>query len=57
MVLSLYQDSVPIRFGIILYSSRLISVIEENDGNLPVNNGSKTEEDISILVIIFFNLL
>ncbi|XP_052141963.1 UDP-glucose:glycoprotein glucosyltransferase [Oryza glaberrima] len=54
MVLSLYQDSVPIRFGIILYSSRLISVIEENDGNLPVNNGSKTEEDISILIIRLF---
>uniref|UniRef100_A0A0E0CPF8 UDP-glucose:glycoprotein glucosyltransferase n=1 Tax=Oryza meridionalis TaxID=40149 RepID=A0A0E0CPF8_9ORYZ len=54
MVLSLYQDSVPIRFGIIMYSSRLISVIEENDGNLPVNDGSKTEEDISILIIRLF---
>ncbi|KAF0915839.1 hypothetical protein E2562_039167 [Oryza meyeriana var. granulata] len=54
MVLSLYQDSVPIRFGIIMYSSRLISVIEENDGNLPVNDGSKIEEDIAILIIRLF---
>jgi UDP-glucose:glycoprotein glucosyltransferase len=48
MVLSLYQDNVPIRFGIIMYSSRLINGIEESDGTLPVNDG----EDTSILVII-----
>lgn len=49
MLLSLYQDNVPIRFGIIMYSSRLINVIEESDGTLPVNDG----EDTSILVIVF----
>ncbi|KAL5230580.1 hypothetical protein ABZP36_029356 [Zizania latifolia] len=54
MILSLYQDSVPIRFGIIMYSSRLISVIEENDGNLPLNDGSTTEEDISMMIIRLF---
>jgi UDP-glucose:glycoprotein glucosyltransferase len=46
MILSMHQDNVPVRFGIIMYSSRLINVIEENDG-------SKSEEDTSTLVILF----
>ncbi|KAF8672264.1 hypothetical protein HU200_049461 [Digitaria exilis] len=46
MILSLYQDNVPIRFGIIMYSSRLINVIEESDGTPPVYDG----EDTSILI-------
>ncbi|CAN6310811.1 unnamed protein product [Urochloa humidicola] len=50
MILSLYQDNVPIRFGIIMYSSRLINVIEESDGTLPVNDG----EDTSILITRLF---
>ncbi|KAG2548509.1 hypothetical protein PVAP13_9KG188900 [Panicum virgatum] len=50
MVLSLYQDNVPIRFGIIMYSSRLINFIEESDGTLPVNDG----EDTSILITKLF---
>ncbi|KAF8723076.1 hypothetical protein HU200_022226 [Digitaria exilis] len=49
MILSLYQDNVPIRFGIIMYSSRLINVIEESDGT-PVNDG----EDTSILITRLF---
>jgi UDP-glucose:glycoprotein glucosyltransferase len=49
MILSLYQDNVPIRFGIIMYSSRFINVIEESYGTLPTNDG----EDTSILVIIY----
>ncbi|KAL6883793.1 hypothetical protein ACP4OV_011207 [Aristida adscensionis] len=49
MILSLYQDSVPIRFGIIMYSSKLISIIEENDGNLPVNG-----DDTSVLITRLF---
>lgn len=48
-ILSLYQDGVPIRFGIIMYSSRFINVIEESDGTL-TNNG----EDISILITRLF---
>jgi len=52
MVLSLYQDNVPIRFGIVMYSSRLINVIEESDGSLPLNDG----EDTSILVIICLSI-
>ncbi|KAG2537562.1 hypothetical protein PVAP13_9NG299400 [Panicum virgatum] len=50
MVLSLYQDNVPIRFGIVMYSSRLINVIEESDGSLPLNDG----EDTSILITRLF---
>ncbi|XP_066322950.1 UDP-glucose:glycoprotein glucosyltransferase-like [Miscanthus floridulus] len=49
MILSLYQDGVPIRFGIIMYSSRFINVIEESDGTL-TNNG----EDTSILITRLF---
>ncbi|OQU85915.1 hypothetical protein SORBI_3004G337800 [Sorghum bicolor] len=49
MILSLYQDGVPIRFGIIMYSSRFINVIEESDGT-PTNNG----EDTSILITRLF---
>ncbi|CAN6287994.1 unnamed protein product [Urochloa humidicola] len=50
MILSQYQDNVPIRFGIIMYSSRLINAIEESDGTLPVNDG----EDTSILITRLF---
>ncbi|CAL4917139.1 unnamed protein product [Urochloa decumbens] len=50
MILSLYQDNVPIRFGIIMYSSRFINAIEESDGTLPVNDG----EDTSILITRLF---
>ncbi|XP_044396958.1 UDP-glucose:glycoprotein glucosyltransferase isoform X3 [Triticum aestivum] len=46
-ILSLHQDSVPVRFGIIMYSSRLINVIEENDG-------SKSNEDTSTLIMRLF---
>ncbi|OEL35788.1 UDP-glucose:glycoprotein glucosyltransferase [Dichanthelium oligosanthes] len=50
MILSLYQDNVPIRFGIIMYSSRHINAIEESDGTLSVNDG----EDTSILITRLF---
>ncbi|CAL4933619.1 unnamed protein product [Urochloa decumbens] len=50
MILSLYQDNVPIRFGIIMYSSRFINAIEESDVTLPVNDG----EDTSILITRLF---
>ncbi|XP_066332805.1 UDP-glucose:glycoprotein glucosyltransferase-like isoform X1 [Miscanthus floridulus] len=49
MILSLYQDGVPIRFGIIMHSSRFINVIEESDDTL-TNNG----EDTSILITRLF---
>ncbi|KQJ97067.1 UDP-glucose:glycoprotein glucosyltransferase isoform X2 [Brachypodium distachyon] len=53
-IMSLYQDSVPVRFGIIMYSSRFINVIEENDGTHQVNDGSKSEDDTSTLIIRLF---
>jgi hypothetical protein len=46
MILSMHQDNVPIRFGIIMYSSRFINVIEDNDGS--------KSEDTSTLVNCFF---
>ncbi|XP_072958522.1 UDP-glucose:glycoprotein glucosyltransferase [Typha angustifolia] len=57
MILSLYQNSVPMRFGVILYSSRLVDVIKENDGNLPsssVGSHTKSGEDISSLILRLF---
>ncbi|AQK75947.1 UDP-glucose:glycoprotein glucosyltransferase [Zea mays] len=50
MMVSLYQDSVPIRFGIIMYSSRFINVVEGSDGTLTNNDG----EDTSILITRLF---
>ncbi|KAJ1295214.1 hypothetical protein BS78_01G207000 [Paspalum vaginatum] len=49
MILSLYQDNVPVRFGIIMYSSRHINAIEQSDGT-PIENG----EDTSILITRLF---
>nr|CAD1836155.1 unnamed protein product [Ananas comosus var. bracteatus] len=55
MILSLYQSSVPMRFGVILYSSKLVNIIEENGGNLPsLSDGTKNREDISSLIIRLF---
>nr|XP_010920353.1 UDP-glucose:glycoprotein glucosyltransferase [Elaeis guineensis] len=57
MILSLYQNSVPMRFGVILYSSKVIKSIKEKDSNLPmssVNNDTKNGEDISSLIIRLF---
>ncbi|KAG1353977.1 UDP-glucose:glycoprotein glucosyltransferase [Cocos nucifera] len=57
MIFSLYQNSVPMRFGVILYSSKLITSIKEKDSNLPmssVDNDTKNGEDISSLIIRLF---
>lgn len=53
MILSLHQSSIPMRFGIILYSSKLVKIIEENGGHLPssaVQDDKKRTEDVSSLV-------
>lgn len=57
MILSMYQNSVPMRFGVILYSSRLIKTIEDNGGKLSesaLEDDSNSGEDISSLVIRLF---
>ncbi|KAF9602136.1 hypothetical protein IFM89_025181 [Coptis chinensis] len=51
-IISLYESNFPIRFGAILYSSKLIKKIEEN-GGVPVfsagEDGIHIEDDISTL--------
>lgn len=57
MILSMYQNSIPMRFGVILYSSKLIKTIEENGGKLPttvIENESMTGEDVASLMIQLF---
>ncbi|CAL9044711.1 unnamed protein product [Musa banksii] len=57
MILSLHQSSIPMRFGIILYSSKLVKIIEENGGHLPssaVQDDKKRTEDVSSLIIRLF---
>ncbi|XP_020594123.1 UDP-glucose:glycoprotein glucosyltransferase-like [Phalaenopsis equestris] len=57
MVLSMYQNSVPMRFGVILYSSKLIKHIEESKSRLPIvakNDDFNEWDDISSLIIRLF---
>lgn len=62
MIMSLYRNNVPMRFGVILYSSKMIKKIEDNGGELPILSAGKNdrvaEDDLSSLVIFsFMNLL
>lgn len=53
MILSMYLSSVPMRFGVLLYSSKLIKTVQENGGKYPtstVKDETKNGEDISTLV-------
>ncbi|KAL0920817.1 hypothetical protein M5K25_009987 [Dendrobium thyrsiflorum] len=54
MILSMFQNSVPMRFGVILYSSKLIKHIEENKSHLPVAADDNEGDDISSLIIRLF---
>lgn len=53
MITSLYENSFPMRFGVILYSSNLIKQIEKSGGeiNTSVDSNGLNEEDLSSLVI------
>lgn len=57
MIISLYENNYPIRFGLLLYSSKFINKIEVDGADLhssSVENGSQTQEDMSSLVIRLF---
>ncbi|XP_031130527.1 UDP-glucose:glycoprotein glucosyltransferase isoform X1 [Ipomoea triloba] len=57
MIISLFENHMPIRFGVILYSAKLINEIESNDGELLFSQGkddSQSQEDISSLIIRLF---
>lgn len=47
MITSLYENNFPMRFGVVLYSSKFIKQIETSGSE----DDSKIEEDISSLVI------
>ena len=49
MITSLYENNIPMRFGVILYSSKLVNQIEISGGQ--TENDSRIEDDLSSLVI------
>ncbi|XP_075520697.1 UDP-glucose:glycoprotein glucosyltransferase isoform X1 [Primulina tabacum] len=54
-IISLFENNLPVRFGVILYSAKLVEKIEANDGELPVNYlKDNPGEDISSLIIRLF---
>ncbi|KAH6755044.1 EMS-MUTAGENIZED BRI1 SUPPRESSOR 1 [Perilla frutescens var. hirtella] len=48
-IISLFENNLPMRFGVILYSEKLVEMIEANDGELPVAHLKDNLEDISSL--------
>ena len=58
MITSLYENSFPMRFGVILYSTNFIKKIEISGGDLPASatkDASKVKEDISSLVFASYS--
>jgi hypothetical protein len=55
MITSLYENNFPMRFGVILYSSKFVKQIQMNSDSSAKENDNQNEEDISSLVIISFN--
>ncbi|KAL8061150.1 hypothetical protein ABFX02_02G069400 [Erythranthe guttata] len=53
-IISLFENNLPMRFGVILYSEKLVEKIEENDGELPVAHLKDDQDDISSLVMRLF---
>ncbi|XP_057737491.1 UDP-glucose:glycoprotein glucosyltransferase [Arachis stenosperma] len=53
LIISLYENNVPMRFGIILYSSKYIMQLE----NHSTKDGDKFEEDISDMIIRLFSYI
>ncbi|KAE8009047.1 hypothetical protein FH972_005504 [Carpinus fangiana] len=54
MIASLYENNFPMRFGVILYSSKFVKQIEINSDSSAKENDSQNEEDISSLIIRLF---
>ncbi|CAN7053976.1 unnamed protein product [Brassica rapa subsp. trilocularis] len=54
---SLYENQVPVRFGVILYSTQLIKNIEDNGGQIQsydAETNAQVKEDISTMIIRLF---
>ncbi|PON86639.1 UDP-glucose:Glycoprotein Glucosyltransferase [Trema orientale] len=56
MITSLYENSFPMRFGVILYSSKLVKQIENSGGEIysSTEKDNHNEEDLSSLIIRLF---
>lgn len=57
MIISMYENNLPMRFGVILYSTTFIKMVEMSGGELQVSKAEdgQVEEDISNLVFASFN--
>ncbi|XP_009780014.1 UDP-glucose:glycoprotein glucosyltransferase isoform X1 [Nicotiana sylvestris] len=56
-IVSLFENHIPMRFGVILYSAKLIEEIESSGGELPLSyreKDSPSQEDFSSLIIRLF---
>ncbi|KAL7002014.1 hypothetical protein U1Q18_003164 [Sarracenia purpurea var. burkii] len=57
MIISLYENNLPMRFGVILFSTKYINTIEMNGGEIPstpIENESHIGDDVSSLIIRLF---
>lgn len=56
MVISLYENNFPVRFGVILYSSNFIEKSEINRVSRHAEDNGGQTEDLSSLVLSLFYL-
>lgn len=56
MIISLYENNFPMRFGLILYSSKFIKKVEVGGGDVHLSavEDESQKEDISSLVFLHF---
>ncbi|KAJ8572608.1 hypothetical protein K7X08_009119 [Anisodus acutangulus] len=56
-IVSMFENHIPMRFGVVLYSAKLIKEIESGGGEIPLSyreKDSPSQEDISSLIIRLF---
>ncbi|GKB86829.1 UDP-glucose:glycoprotein glucosyltransferase isoform X1, partial [Tanacetum coccineum] len=59
-IVTMFENSLPVRFGVILYSTKMIETLEANGGELPsssLENKSQIKEDLSSLTIRLFHYI
>ncbi|OIW17921.1 hypothetical protein TanjilG_17757 [Lupinus angustifolius] len=54
MIISLHEGNVPVRFGIVLYSSKYVTQLEEHSND---DNSNNKDEDISTTIISLFSYI
>lgn len=55
MIISMYENNLPMRFGVLLYSTTFIKMVEMGGGELQVSRAEDGQvgEDISTMVFPF----